>query len=103
YTGFHNVTTSRKCVAPQLVMNDPNAHRIPAKGSFPFACLSNHTIAPAITRYDTPIVKSVTAKVHSSLRLPARQYWCGRKSLAKMLCENIQSTPAAQNVSTAIV
>src|SRR5208283_3448325 len=42
-----------------------NAQMIPAKGSFPFACLSNHTIVPAITRYDMPIVKSVIAKVHN--------------------------------------
>ena len=41
----------------------PNAQMIPAKGSFPFARLVSHTIAPANTRYDTPIVKSVIAKV----------------------------------------
>src|SRR6266849_729358 len=81
YTGFHTVTISKKCVTPQLTMNNPKAQKKPEYGRSRPARRTSHAKVAEITTYDIPISRSAITVVHNSRLFPTKQYQCGRNSV----------------------
>src|SRR6266849_3463784 len=81
YTGFQTVKISKKCVTPQLTMNNPKAQKKPEYGRSRPARRTSHAKVAEITTYDIPISRSAITVVHNSRLFPTKQYQCGRNSV----------------------
>src|SRR5215472_16020894 len=59
YSGFHNTTTSIRCVNPQATINNPNARNIQPNGISRRVLLTRYSSVHEIATYDSQISVSV--------------------------------------------